>query len=455
MHLYKNQPTRKLADPEVSEWLERIYRRNFVWAKQRRCDALTLIGGFAGYQFSGSTDPTSPVDIQLWGADQIAFWVDPNSPTKPIAVATVDMADNQRRLRLYTLDEIVTYVTDKGVIHPGFGGTAFKRTGERKANPYRDRQGNGIIPFAFAHWTFPAQDFETNSPGLNLKELNQGVNERIDLLGDSIYFNCRPIGLAEGVDDGWVPPAELRPGDFITLAASSVDAGGNGPSPTLRYLLPELAYVTKDWEDLNNNLDMQLEMWGVPPSLIRMIQTASQSGAAIQAEQLPIIGWVEGRRSDWAAYEEDDARIALMVSESHLRNHAMNAEADQLQRVLDEWAFTLRWPSLYVQLPGRDRDMADDWRLKKKIVSLIGIVQERQDLTEEEAFDLLVKVKQQNDRLEALGIKEDPALAPFGGFGQPALDQSENPDTPIKEPSSANDESAGTEGGDEEVADQY
>jgi hypothetical protein len=428
MHLYKASPTRKLVDPETSEFLERCYKRNNLWAKQRRCDQLTCIGGFAGYQFAGSTDPTAPVDVKLWGGDQIAYWVDPDDPTKADSVAVLDLFDNQRRLRLFTREQVVTYTTDKGIIHPGFGGTAFRRQ-SRKPNPYIDRNGEGIIPFAFSHWTFPAMEFETNSPGLNLKELNQGVNERLDNLGDSIYFNARPIGVAEGVDDAWVPPAEIRPGDFLSLPASGVDAGGNGPLPTLRYLMADLNYISKDWEDQNYFLDHILEMNGIPPSLIRMIQTGALSGAAIQAEQLPIIGWVEGRRSDWAAYEEDDAHVCLAVAEAHLRNHGMTAEADQLQRVLDSWAFTLRWPSLFVQLPGRDRDMADEWRLKKRLVSLVGLCQERQDLTEQEAFEYLQKVKEQNDALKALGIEAEAPPA-FGGFGQPEQpggDQEQDP----------------------------
>jgi len=420
MHLYKNSPTRKLRDPEASLWLEQVYKRNFMAARFKRADQLSLIGGFAGFKFSGSTDPHSPLDIELWGADQLAFWVDPERPTKCMAVATVDFWDNRRRLRLFTQDEIVTYDTDKGVIHPAFGGTAFRKL-SRKRNPYRTRptpenpEGEGIVPFSFSHWDFPAQDFETNSPGLNLKELNQSVNERLDNLGDSIYFNCKPIGLARNVDDAWTPPAEIRPGDFIILPASSIDAGGNGPEPTLSYLMPDLTYVAADWQDLNANLDHQLEMWNVPPALIRMVQSGARSGASLQAEQLPILGWVEGRRGDWACYEDNAALTAFKTAESHLRNVGLLEEADQLQTVIDEWSFTLRWPRLYIQLPGPDRDRADDWRLSKGIVSLIGIMQERDDLNEEEAFDALQKVAQQNARLQTIGVNPNPQPPnPFG-----------------------------------------
>lgn len=439
MHLYKSQPTRKLRDPMVSEWLEQVYRRNNCWAKLRRLDQLTLIGGFGALQFVGGTDPKLPLDIRLWGADQIAYWVSPTDPTKVEACATLDLFDNQRHLKLWTRDETVEYITAKGLLHPATGGTAYREvSGSRKPNPYVDREGQGIIPFAFAHWQFPAQEFEESGPGLNLKQLNEGVNDRLDNLGESIYFNCRPIGVAEGIDEGWVPPAELRPGDFLKLPAASVDVAGNGPVPTLKYLMPDLSYVTVDWEDQNAFLDHTLEMWGVPPALVRMIQSGARSGASIQAEQLPILGWVEGRRADWGAYEEGFARTGIQVAESHLRNSGLADDANTLQATLDDWNFSQRWPPLHIQLPGPERDKADDWRLENKLISLVGIVQERQDLSEEEAFEALAKVKGQTDQLKAMGIELAPPN-PFAMGGNPFGDPNQPPPPPGSAPPPADE----------------
>jgi len=420
MHLYKSQPTRKLRDPAVSAWLEAVYRRNRMWAKFRRAEQLTLIGGFAAFQFAGSTDPRAPVDVHLWGADQLAFWCDGEDPTRVQAVATVDFADNRRHLTLWTREQIVTYETTKGAAHAAFGSTAFRPTSfdgkpARRDNPYRGPDGEGLIPFSFMHWQYPCTDFETNSTGLNLKELNEHVNERLDNLGDSIYFNCKPIGVASGVEDGWTPPAELRPGDFIAMP-SDADVMGNGPAPTLSYLMPDLSYVDKDWADMDSYLDHTLETYGVPPSLIRMVQSGAKSGAAIMTEQLPILGWVEGRRADWASYEEDAAEMGVSVAASHLEANGFYQDAGALLDTLDDWSFALRWPPLYIQLPGPQRDQADDWRLGRSQVSLVGIKQEREDLTEEEAFEAIAKVAEQNRRLRAMGINPNPA-DPFAAGG--------------------------------------
>ena len=424
MHLYKNQPTRRLKNEQASGFLEAIYRRNYLWPKWKRLDALTLIGGFGALQFSGSTDPHSPVDIYLWGADQLAVWVDPDDAIRPIAVATLDRHNGEKRVRLWTREQVVTFVSDQNVIHAAFAARSFKFQ-SRKPNPYKDRNGEGILPFSFAHWTFPTQEFETNSPGLNLKELNHGVNERLDNLGDSIYFHARPIGIANNVDDSWTPPGEIRPGDFLKLPASSIDAGGNGPLPTLSYLAPEVAHITADWADMNNWLDHELEMWGIPPAMIRMVQSGAASGIALQTEQLPLLGYVEGRRADFACYEEEAAHRCMEITDAHLRNVGLQAEADQVNAELEAWSFSLHWPVLYIQLPGPDRDRADDWRLAKGDVSIVGIVQERHDLTEDEAFEHLQKVAEQKAKLETMGIAQaQPKPAPLG---PPNPDQAEAP----------------------------
>jgi hypothetical protein len=243
----------------------------------------------------------------------------------------------------------------------------------------------------------------------------------LDRLGDSIPYQARPIGIANGVDENWKPPAQIKPGDFLTLPPGSVDAAGNGPMPTLSYLAPEIQYIAADWQDLNFFLDHSLEMHGIPPSLIRMAQQSAASGIAIQSEQLPLLQWVESRRGQWAWYEERAALMCLLVASSHLTANGAHSDAGRLAGALREWEFSLRWPALYVQLPGPDRDRADEWRIQQGLANRVTILCERQDLTEQEAFDYLAKLEEQNQKLEALGVGPAPASQQsqgFGGFGQ-------------------------------------
>jgi hypothetical protein len=420
MHLYKGQPTRKIGtDKLASEWLAQVYKQAGMPGKWKRADELTLVGGFVGFQYRGTEDPDEPISILLWGADQLAYWVQPDDPTRLRAVATRDVYDSTRRLRLWCDDTITTYQTKKGEDHVAKGGTQFKLT-SRKHNPYEDEDGEPILPFSFAHWEFPTTEFSTNSLGLNLKELNRAVNERLDITAENVHFQATPIGLAEGVDATWTPPAELRPGDFITLPASDVDVTGAGPVPTLRYLAPELGVIDASWLDLNNFLDHSLEMFGVPPALMRMIQSGARSGVSIQAEQQPVIGWVEGRRSLWSYYEEDAAKTCLRVAAAHLRNN--DRFEPRIQAALEDWQFTVKWPSLYIQLPGPEKDRSDEWRLQMGLTDKIQLLMEREDLSEQEAVERFEQIQARNQQLQAMGVEPGMpqpagALGGFGGFG--------------------------------------
>jgi hypothetical protein len=432
--LYKNQPTRKLSDEWATEWLAKVYKRNAMWAKWKGADELSIIGGFAGMQFAGDEDPLAPVKISQWRAHDMLVWSDADDPTVPDAVAVIDMYDGQRRLRLWTRDTIFTYETEKGVDHVARGGTAWKYKG-RKDNPYRrvkdplyDESEEGIIPFCFTHWYYPTVEFEQDGPGNAIRQLNEWVNGAVDSLGDRICYQGNPIGVAQGVAANWRPPAQIKPGDFLNLSAEQVDAAGNGPMPTLFYLAPELGFIDATWLDLNNFLDHALEMHGIPPSLIRMVQTGARSGLAIQAEQLPLLAWVEGRRGMWSDYEEQAARMALLVGESHLRTHGHEKDAGLLQAALEDWEFSIHWPTLYTQLPGPEKDAADDWRLERAMASKVQILMEREQLTEQEAFEALAKIADQNAQLQAMGI--DPSIPPTGGGGfgqQPNMFTGEGP----------------------------
>jgi hypothetical protein len=437
-NLYKNQPTRRLADSLATEFLNKVYKRTAMWAKWKAADELTLIGGYSALQFAGHTDPTAPVKALQWAAHEQVVWTDPDDATEPHAVAVIDLYDNSRRLRLWTKEQVLTFTTAKGKTHPGTGGTAFKYQG-KKDNPYRkvsdpgdDEQEAGILPFSFSHWYFPTQVFEKDGPGDNLRLLNESVNERLDRLGDSIPYNARPIGVAQGVDANWKPPAQIKPGDFLKLPGSSIDAAGNGQVPTLFYLSPDLAYIDADWSDLEKFLDHTLEMHGIPPSLIRMVQQSSASGIAIQSEQLPLLQWVEGRRGAWAWYEEQAAKRCLLVAESHLRSNGQTSDAARIQNALKDWEFSIRWPELYVQLPGQGRDMADDWRMERGLANKVTILMERQGLTEQEAIDYLGTIKKQNDKLAAMGI--ETSTQPLPALGGPATNPEPFPTDPLSQP---------------------
>jgi hypothetical protein len=410
--LYKAQPTRKLRSPVATQWLSEVYKYNGAGPKWRRADKLTLIGGFAAWQYRGTEDPEKPLRIQLWGADEIAHWCDPDEPTELMAVATLDVWNNRRRLRLYSKEQIVTYLAPEGANRPAADATGYKEI-DRRDNPYRDPDGGGILPFSFAHWEFPTERFATNSPGPGLRQLNEHINERLDRLGDAIFYLGRPVLVGTNIDPSYVFPVEIKPGDALIIPSDS-DAGGNGEPASLSFLQADLGFVAADWTDLNFMLDHTLEMNGVPPVIMRMVQSSARSGESLKAEQMPLLSWCEGRRGDWAHYEDEGARKAIEVTSGHLRANGLDRQADELWAVLDDWDFVLRWPQLWVELPGPEKDRADQIRLDMGYASKITIIRERMDLSDQEAIEYLVKIKEENELLEGLGIEpRSPTAAQF------------------------------------------
>jgi hypothetical protein len=439
-NLYKKNPTRELATPEATKWLEGVYRRNKIAGKWPMADRMTASGGFAAYQCAGDSDPAAPVKVQLWGPDQVAVWVNPDDPERPLGVATLDKYNRQTRLTLWTEEEIRSYTSKRTVTEEWTGGQSFDFV-SKKPNPYRmpkaaDDQGRGILPFSFAHFYEPIGDFCYDGPGDWLNELNQYINFGCDDLADGVRYLSKPIGLAEGVSETWDPPVVMKPGMFLHLPASGVDAGNNGPVPTLRFVSPELQFVQTVWSHLNSHLDTALEMIGIPPSTIRLMLEA-RSGIAVLSERAPLLEFAEQRRRPFAGYEHDLARLTLLIGAAHRTNHGRDARMLQEVAIASDIGLVLGWPRLYVDLPGPERDRADSARVATGQASLIDILQEREDCTREQALARLKRVKSDNDELQALGIEPNPSWTPptqpgggmgagMGGFGGGGNDPSMN-----------------------------
>ena len=143
----------------ASRWLEGVYRRNCADAIWQEADRLSVVSGVAAIQVAAAPDPARPIRLRLWDASQFVVWEDPDEPTKPVAVGSIDLFDHRRRLTLYTPDVKRVYVTQKLGPNDSAGGTAYRQISEAE-NPY------GLIPFAFAWFHMPVgSDFWCGSPG--------------------------------------------------------------------------------------------------------------------------------------------------------------------------------------------------------------------------------------------------------------------------------------------------
>jgi hypothetical protein len=399
-NLYKDGPARNLPEhAEASQWLEAVYRDNAVDALLQDADRYAAVGDVCALQVQGTEDPDRPIDIQLWDAHEFCVWLDPDNPRRPLAVATIDRWDNKTRLRLWTALECVTYTTEKLLPGQTAAGRAFQEVG-RELNTY------DVLPFAFVHWEFPSRYFWTPGPGSNLRDANDYINFFLTEHGDSIRYMLRPVLLGHGVAPGWRPPSPIHPGDFWDIPADA-DAGDNGPEPRVEHLQPDVSFVEAGWYDLQAYIDHSLEMAGVPPGTIRM-KLDAQSGVALVAEQIPLILWAQGRRRPFGYYEADLAKVVLQVGAQHLGNNGLASAAALAKAALDP-GLVLRWPEMFPELPGPERDTSDGWQLENRLASRTRLLMKRHNFTREEAEAYLEEIAEDLKRERELFAEIDQA----------------------------------------------
>ena len=427
-HLYKDGPTRTVADaPEVSTWLEAQYQAIGLNALLSEADKLSLANDVAAVEVYGETGEESlerPIGVDVWGSEDLCIWLDPDNARKVGAVAVLDEFDEQRRLRLWTTAQRVTYLTEP--MRPGqtAGGTNY-RVSDRIPNPY------GMLPFAFFHATYPARMFWSRGPGEYLRKLNYHLNYRLTQQADDIIFN-RPIGLIVGGNPDFKLPKGRKAGEF-SVVPGNVDAGGNGPDVEATYLTCDLGYTEQDAADLNGYLDHAMEMIGLPAASIRMQQTSAGSGIQLVAEQIPLIEWAEQRQRPFGIYENRLAKLFLRVAMVHAEANGLpeigGIGIEALDVASEGFQLSLRWPDLRRPLPGPERDQTDQFRLDNRLVSRTQLLQERENLTRDEAEAKLDQISEDLEREKELFADLDPMSA----FA-PAANSNSNPTPPETTP---------------------
>ena len=388
-NLYRNGPKRLInGHAEATTWLNGVYRRNNVDALFQQADRMATVSDVSLFQVSKTADPLKPVKIQLWDASQFTVWLDPEDQTKFIAVALIDVYNEQRRCRLWTEETVTSYATTQWRRGQTAGATAFELVSE-------DDNDLGFIPFCSVHFDLPITDFWTTSPGSYLASVNDGMNHALTQNFDSINYNLRPIIKGRNVPPEWSPPSPITPGDMWFLPPNVSSEGGGASEPDVEYLQADPAFVAASWADFQAYLDHVLEMNGVPPASIRMVQSAARSGTSIIAEQAPLILWAEGRQRPFACYEDALASLVLRMGREHLGGQddlELQTTAAHLAGAYADPGLALRWPKMYPDLPGPAQDLEDKWSLDNRLASRVTILMKRENMTREEAAAFLDEI---------------------------------------------------------------
>jgi hypothetical protein len=400
---YKNPPARTHTKPTVQKFLESVYDKAKINAVMRAVDHYTHVGDTVAIELQGTTDPDNPVDLVVWTADSFTVYCHPEHPCKPVIVVTIDRCDEQTRYRMWTHEEVRTYLTDKLGPLQTFGGRV-PRLVDAQPNPY------GRLPFVFSSYRTPVVDWHCGGIGEILTEANQYLNDRLRQIGDSLRHMV-PLLAYEGVSADFQMPRAIRPGEGIILPSGSVDARGDVVKPSIKWVPPELDWIVKAWDDLNNYWSLLLATIGAPNAIRLVANAAATSGVALLAEDLPPMLYAKSRQEQWTYFEQDLARAILEVAGAWLMSngrpgqHLLDAAAEPIQ---------VKWDNEDLErLLRPDRDAQDQALLDMGMVSKIQLIMRRWNLSEKEAIDHLKAIARHEElEKEILGEPEPPPALP-------------------------------------------
>lgn len=398
-YTYNPGPMRTVVDtPAAEQVLQDIYESVHIDGIMADAERLATVADVACIQVTVPTDEEEreckPIDLQVWGSDEFAVFLDPSDQRKPVAVVVIDRYDEHTRYRLWFADEVRTFTTEKLQQGKTEGGVIAHQIGPTEVNPY------GCLPFAFVHYRSPNRRFWCNGIGTFVRRSEEVLNGQVSELAESIQKYGKPIGIFVNVDPMYNP--EIGPGRFLRLprAGSAYEGDGFGPpgEPDAKYLQAELA-IESIWSHITATMGQVAEAVDLPASALRLDYSDAPSGISIIVKTVPLLERARGRRPIFQRAECCLAKVMLRVYGTYYRKPELVEAAKKLKLLL-------AWPEPKIPVPGPDRDQCDAWEIGLGIRSRIMVISERYGLTRDQAIAHLKQVAA--DETEAVAILPKP-----------------------------------------------
>jgi hypothetical protein len=393
--LYCPGPNRSIVDQQgASEWLEQTYAHNLINSLWQRADRMSTLNGMAAFQVSATGNRNSPLKIQLWsGWHEVVPFEHPDIANEIGTVVTIDHFDNRTRYTWWTEEFYRVYQTEKLMPGQTAGGRASQYVPKLSGtNPY------GVIPFAFVWYEMPLNGIDSvEGLGKFLSGLNETIDIEISDMAQAVQHYHIPIGIAYDADVSWHPI--VAPGKWMRVNSVPTDLE-QGPTPRKEYLQGNLD-ITGGWANIRGVIDSELEALGIPLTAYRMDSNTLPSGAALIAEQKPLMDYAVGRREPFRVYETDLARVALTVGRAFYKQPGLTTQGQDL-------ILNLTWPSPTIDLPGPDRDTQDQDALAMGLESRVMIVMRRFGLTRDQAIEHLRQCIEDEQEVSAMGMSTPP-----------------------------------------------
>ena len=386
--MYAPGPSRSLQSDDVStKWLENAYQDNLINSLWQRADRMSTLNGMAAFQVAATGDPEKPIKIHLWsGWHEIVPYEMPGRAGDVAAVVTIDRVDEQTRFTYWTEDWYRVYETEKLQKWQTAGGrTARYRPDLSGDNPYR------IIPFSFVWHELPVRGVgSVHGLGPFLSEINSTIDIEMSDMCQAVSAYHTPMGVAYDADPNFQVIKKV--GSWLRINGMTTDIS-RMPAPKLDFLQAELD-ISGGWANIRGVIDSELEALGVPLASYRMNSATLHSGAALMAEQMPLVDYAVERREPIRKYEDDLKTVALTVAGNYYSQPELLRGA--------KLPITLTWPAQTLDLPGQERDLVDADSVAAGYESPVMVVQRRFGLSRDQALDHMKQVSEDHAELQKI-----------------------------------------------------
>lgn len=383
---YSPGPGRTIQDDATaSEWLEDVYEDNLINSLWQRADRMATLNGMAAFQVAATGDPGRPIKVQLWcGWHEVIPFELPGKANEVAAVVTIDSVDNMTRYTYWTADFYREYETDKLQDGQTANGRTAKFLGEYP-NPY------GVIPFAFVWHELPVSGLDSvHGLGPFLSDINSSIDIEMSDMCQAVSAYHAPIGIAYDADENFQPIKKY--GGWIRVQGVTNDIS-RMPAPRLEYVQAQLD-IGGGWQNIRGVIDSELEALGIPLASYRMNSATLHSGAALMAEQMPLVDYATDRREPIRKYEEDLKSTCLSVAGKYYGQPNLEAAA--------KLPLTLTWPVPTLSLPGQERDLTDADSVAAGYESPVMVVMRRFGMSRDQAIDHMRQVSEDHAELQQI-----------------------------------------------------
>lgn len=401
--VYSPGPTRQWSDAAGEALLQQVYRDNHIDAMMSEAERLCSLNDVAAIQADAGLGDfaAKPITLRLWGREQFHAWPEPDDHTRVAAVVTIDKYDLQTRYRLWTADDVTTFLSKRS---GDFRGGVFYQVG---VEPH----DYGVVPFSFVHYTLPIRDFWVSSIGDLLSRAEIRIDDRLSAMDESIGKHLNPIPVAEGVPEAWKPIIE--PNRFIRMPAAGprINAtGGFEPGERARlYFLERHIDVAGAWDDLLRYVNQCLEAARVPMSAARMEQNGVASGISLLVEQAPLLKRARKRRQMYRCYETELAKLILTCAGNHYGKPGLTTSATNGEQVLG-------WPQPNIPIQTPDALEMVQAEIRGGFKSYFQGLQQWYGIGRDEAVEMAAQIEADNAELAKVApslvatAENEPAL---------------------------------------------